>query len=66
MGQYDSSKVLGCEAVDGLLFVLGSNQINIAMFVHQMGDVCERQVPHLLICMQVLYLCHFGPSSLSY
>ncbi len=38
LGQYDRPRVLGCEPVDGVLDVLSSNQINIAAFVHQMGD----------------------------
>ncbi len=32
--------ILECEPIDGELCVLSSNQINIAAFVHQMGDVC--------------------------
>ncbi len=40
LSRYDRPRVLGCEPVDGVLFVLNSNQINIATFVHQMGDVC--------------------------
>ncbi len=31
---------IGCDPVDGVLVVLSSNQLNIATFVHQMGDVC--------------------------
>ncbi len=31
--------MLGCEPTDGVLGVLGSNQLIIATFVHQMGDV---------------------------
>ncbi len=38
LDQYDITRVLGCEPVDGVLVVLSSNQINIAIFVHQMGD----------------------------
>ncbi len=38
MDQYNRPRVLGCEPVDGVLVVLSSNQINIATFVHQMGD----------------------------
>ncbi len=38
MGQYDRPRVFGCEPVDGVLVVLSSNQINIATFVHQMGN----------------------------
>ncbi len=34
LSQYDRPKVLGCEPVDGVLVVLRSNQLNIAMFVH--------------------------------
>ncbi len=40
LGQHDRPRVLGCEPVDGVLVVLSSNQLNIVMFVHQMGDVC--------------------------
>ncbi len=40
LSQYDRSRLLECEPVDGVLVVLSSNQINIATFVHQMGDVC--------------------------
>ncbi len=38
LDQYDRPKVLGCEPLDGVLVVLSSNQINIATFVHQLGD----------------------------
>ncbi len=41
LGQYDRPRVLGCEPVDGVLVVLSSIQLNIATFVHQMGDVCK-------------------------
>ncbi len=37
--QYDRPRALGCEPVDGVLVVLSSYQLNIATFVHQMGDV---------------------------
>ncbi len=40
LSQYDRPRVLRCEPVDGVMVVLNSNQLNIAMFVHQMGDVC--------------------------
>ncbi len=43
LGQYDRPRVL--EPVDGVLVVLISNQINIATFVHQMGDT---QICHLV------------------
>ncbi len=33
-------RVHGCEPVDGVLIVLSSNQLNIATFVQQIGDVC--------------------------
>ncbi len=36
MGQYDKPRVLGFEPVDGVLVVLSSDQIIIAIFVHQM------------------------------
>ncbi len=65
LSQYDRPRVLRCEPVDGVMVVLSSNQLNIAMFVHQMGDVClssaeqmwqylfdlnlEQLVPHLLV-----------------
>ncbi len=39
LGQYDRPRVLGCEPVDGVLVILSSNQLNIATFLHQMGDV---------------------------
>ncbi len=39
LDQYDRPRVLGCEPVDGVLVVLSSNQINIATFVNQMGDI---------------------------
>ncbi len=51
--QYDRPKVRGCELVDGLLVVLSSNQLNIAVFVHQMGDVC---VSHLVNKSGNIYL----------
>ncbi len=39
--QYDRPRVLGCEPVDGGNgLMLSSNLLNIATFVHQMGDVC--------------------------
>ncbi len=38
LGQYDRSRILGCEQVDRVLVVLSSNQINIASFVNQMGE----------------------------
>ncbi len=38
LGQYDRPRVLGCEPVDGVLVVLSSNKLNIAIFVHQMVD----------------------------
>ncbi len=38
--KYDRPRVLGCQPVDGALVVLSLNQITIATFVHQMGDVC--------------------------
>ncbi len=40
LGQYDRPRVLGCKPLDGALVVRSSNQLNIAQFVHQMGDVC--------------------------
>ncbi len=40
LGQYDRHSILGCEPVDGVMVVLSSNQLNIAIFVHQMEDVC--------------------------
>ncbi len=42
--QYDRPRVLGCKPVDGVLLVLSSNQINIATFVHQMGDTHESPI----------------------
>ncbi len=45
LGQYDRPRILGCEPVDEILVVLSSNQLNIAMFVHQMADV---YVSHLV------------------
>ncbi len=36
MGQYDRPREHGCEPVGGVMVVLSSNQLNIAMFVHQM------------------------------
>ncbi len=45
LGQYDRPTVFGFEPVDGLLVVLSSNQLNIATFVHQIGDVC---ISHLV------------------
>ncbi len=57
LGQYDRPRVLGCEPEDGALVVLSSNQLNIATFVHQMGDVClpsgEQKWQH------VMYLLYF-------
>ncbi len=38
LGQYDRPRILGYEPVDGVMVVLGSNQLNIATFVHQMVD----------------------------
>ncbi len=38
LGQYDRPRVFGCKSVDGVLIVLISNQLNIATFIHQMGD----------------------------
>ncbi len=40
LGQYCRPRVLGCEPVDGVLVVLSSTELNIATFVHPMGDVC--------------------------
>ncbi len=40
LGQYDRLSVLACKPVDGVLVVLSSDQLNIATFVHQMGDMC--------------------------
>ncbi len=40
VGQYERPRVLGCEPVNGVLGVLSPNQLNIATFVHQVGDVC--------------------------
>ncbi len=37
---YDRPRVLGCKPIDGVQGLLGSNQLNIVTFVHQMGDVC--------------------------
>ncbi len=45
LGQFDRPRVLGCEPVDGILVVLSSNQLNIAIIVLQMGNVC---VSHLV------------------
>ncbi len=53
MGQYDRARVLGCKPVDGVLVVLSSNQLIMAMFVHHMGDVC---VYHLLNKSDNIYL----------
>ncbi len=39
--------------MDGVLVVLSSNQLNIALFVHQMGDVC---VSHLVNKSGNIYL----------
>ncbi len=39
LSQYHGASILGSEPIDGVLGVLSSNQINIATFVHQMGDV---------------------------
>ncbi len=39
LGQHDRLRVLGCEPVDVVLDFLSINQVNIATFVHQMGDV---------------------------
>ncbi len=39
LGQYDRPRVHGGKPVDGVLVVLSSNQLNIATFVHKMGDV---------------------------
>ncbi len=41
------------EPVDGVLVVLSSNQLKIAMFVNQMGSVC---VSHLVIKSYNTYL----------
>ncbi len=38
LGQNDRPDILGCEPVDGVLVVNSLNQLNIAIFVHQMGD----------------------------
>ncbi len=38
LGQYDIPRVLGCKPVDVVPAVRSSNQLNIATFVHQMGD----------------------------
>ncbi len=40
LGQYDRPRVFGSEPVDGVLVVLSSNQLNIGLCVHQMGNVC--------------------------
>ncbi len=52
IGQYDRPRVLGCKPVDGVQVVLSSNQLNIAMFVHQMGHT------YPIILAQVLYTKH--------
>ncbi len=53
LGQYDRPRVHGCEPVGGVLVVLSSNQINIAMFVHQMGDT---HISHLVDISSNIYL----------
>ncbi len=37
LGQYGRTR---CKPVDGVLVVLSSNQLNIAVMIHQMRDVC--------------------------
>ncbi len=57
MGQYDRPRVLGSKPVDGVLVVLSSNQLNIATFVHQMGDVYSTMS---MSCMPVHWvICSF-------
>ncbi len=55
LGQYDWPGVLRCEPVDGVLVVLSSNQINITMFVHQMGDA------HISTYDVTVISCHISP-----
>ncbi len=50
-GPYDRPRVLGCEPEE--MVVLSSNQLNIAMFVYQMGDVC---IGHLVNKSGNIYL----------
>ncbi len=52
LGQYDRPRIPGCKPVDGVLVVLSSNQLNIAMFFTRW----EKCVSHLVNKRGNIYL----------